>query len=193
LTTWHTFAERVAALLPGDPHLPALVAACERDELALAVYLRTDLFRHLWAHERRHDKDLHAFLDNGAWPAMAADACLARGLPLPAWCADWLGDVLCGRAKPPTEESRRRAMKALRLWEEVTMPEQAPAAGDDRPRPPRSPWKAHARFDPAGGLVLAEPVGLASSQGEAAGHIGLNEKAARALIAVFREYFEVRA
>jgi hypothetical protein len=181
----------VAALFPGDSHLPALVAACERDEMALAVYLRIDLFHHLWTHERRHEKDLHAFLDNGAWPAMAVDACLARGLPLPAWCTDWLRRVLAGKAKPPAEAQRQRATKALGLWYEVTTPEQASIKGDDRlrPRPPRAPWKAHARFDPAGGLTLAEPAGLASPQGEAADHIGLNEKAARALITVFREYF----
>jgi hypothetical protein len=196
MTIWRTFAERVAALFPDDPHLPALVAACERDDLALAVYLGTDLFRHLWTHERRHQKDLRAFLNNGAWPAMAADACLERGLPLPAWCADWLRKVVSGESAPPDSRDRQRAAHALRLWNEVTAPEQSPDDDNDdgvRPRPPRFPWKAHARFNRAGELILAEPVGAASPQGTAAAAIGMNEKAARALIAVFREYWKNRA
>jgi hypothetical protein len=195
MTTWRTFAERVAALFPDDPHLPALVAACERDDLALAVYLGTDLFRHLWTHERRHQKDLRAFLNNGAWPAMAADACLARGLPLPAWCAEWLRQVLAGEAAPPDSRDRQRVVLARRLWNEVTAPEQSPAPGDDerRSRPPRFPWKGHARFNRAGELILAEPMGTASPQGTAAAAVGINEKAARALITVYREYWKNRA
>lgn len=192
MTTWHTLAERVAALFPDDPHLPAMAAACERDDLALAVYLRVDLFRHLWTHERRQEKDLHAFLDNGAWPAMAVDACLARGLPVPTWCADWLRRVLTGTAKPPAEAQRRRAALALRLWEGVTMPVHATPEKDDgtRPLPPARGWKAHAQWDTSGRLALAVPDARTSAAAEVAGTIGLNERAARLLTSIFREHFD---
>jgi hypothetical protein len=192
MAIWRTTAERVAALFPDDPHLPALIAACERDDLALAFYSRTALYRHLWMHPRCRQPDLRAFLRNGAWPAMAADACLARGLPLPSWCAEWLREVLEGKAAPPDYRDRQRAAVALRLWNEATAPEQSPASGDDerRSRPPRFPWKAHSRFDGTGALILAEPAGVASPQGTAAAAVGINEKAARALLTVFREYWE---
>lgn len=104
-----TFADRLAAMFPGDPMLPALAAACERDDRAFAIYLRCEWLRALWTHPRGETKHLRAFLRNPAWPARALELCHRYAIPAPAWVNAWAVDVTTGKATPPRAADHKRA------------------------------------------------------------------------------------
>lgn len=122
-----TFADRLAAMFPDDPMLPAMVAACERDDRAYAVYLRCKWLHALWTHPRGDTKQVRKFLRNPVWPARALALChspVARDLltgeavryepvPAPSWVTAWTVDLSTGRAKPPGAADHQRAARVI--------------------------------------------------------------------------------
>lgn len=104
-------ADRLATMFPDDPMLPAMADACERDDLAFAVYLRCEWLRAMWTHPRGETKHLRAFLRNPAWPARALEACHRYAVPAPAWVTAWTMDLSTRRVDPPRPADHQRASR----------------------------------------------------------------------------------
>ena len=117
-----TLADRLATMFPGDPMLPAMVAACERDDIALAVYMKCEWLQALWTHPRCEEKHIRAFLRNPAWPARALELCHRYAVPAPGWVNCWAVDLAEARGKPPSASDFSRAKRVDKAFQVMSEP-----------------------------------------------------------------------
>jgi len=107
-------------MFPGDPLLAEMEAACNREHVAYAVYMKCQQWRLLWQHEDGAKKHLRAFLRNPEWPTKALTLCAARGIPAPTWVLEWAVDLANGLAKASNVKNKDTAKRIERALNEIS-------------------------------------------------------------------------